>query len=260
MKKSAQKGFIYFRYIMPVGVTLMLLCLMLVSVYMYNASGKFSGAVSLGELMGNSWDTVRGYIFGSSSNKDAATLHFSRVVFGLIIAAWTLFAVGAVSRICATVTAIKMFYTGERGSSGRALFLAFVPNRVVLCVFHALTLPIFFIPMLMPTLYAKLLGTTVVLRCSPFDMAFVALALYVAEVVVICVSAGYETTNGMNLFARAPREKKPAEEWEDDNEAESDDGYGGYENRAKQEQLERIMALLNKDKDDNNEKKNEENK
>lgn len=253
MKKSTQKGFIYFRYILPVAVTLIMLCLMLVPVYMYNTAGKLGASVSLGELLENSWDTVRAYIFGASSKKDAATLHFSKVLFGIIIGAWTLFALGVAARICATVTALKMFYTGEQGSSGRALFLAIVPNRAVLCITHALTLPIFFIPMLMPTLYAKLLGTAVLLKCSPFDMAFIALALYIVEVVVICVSAEYETTNKMNLFARAPGTETRVESRVQEQEAPSDDGYAGYESRAKQEQLARIMELLNKNKDDNDE-------
>ena len=255
MKKSTQKGFIYFRYIMPIAVALIMLCLMLVPVYMYNTSGKFGGAVSLGELLQNSWDTVRSYIFSASSKKDAATLEFSKVLFGIIIGAWVLFAAGIVARICAAVTALRMFYTGEQGTSGRALFLAFVPNRAVLCVLHALTLPIFFIPMLMPTLYAKLLGTAVLLKCSPFDMAFVALALYIAEVVVICVSAEYETTNKMNLFARAPKKQIQEQSCEDEEYAVADDGYAGYESRAKQEQLQRIMKLLDKNKDNGEEDK-----
>ena len=167
---------------------------------------------------------------------------------------WVLFAAGIVARICAAVTALRMFYTGEQGTSGRALFLAFVPNRAVLCVLHALTLPIFFIPMLMPTLYAKLLGTAVLLKCSPFDMAFVALALYIAEVVVICVSAEYETTNKMNLFANAPKTPVKAESYEEEYTV-ADDGYAGYESRAKQEQLDRIMKLLDKNKDNDEENK-----
>ena len=105
----------------------------------------------------------------------------------------------------------------------------------------------------MPTLYAKLLGTAVVLRTSPFDMAYVAIALYIAEIVVIYVSSGYETTNKMNLFARAPK-TEAREELEEDSEQEPlQDNYAGYESRAKQEQLERIMELLNKNKDDNDE-------
>ena len=255
MKKSTQKGFIYFRYILPIAVTLAMLCLMLVPVYMYNTSGKYGGAVSLGELLGNSWDTVRSYIFGASASKDAATLSFSKTLFGMIIGAWALFAVGAASRIYAASVAIRMFSTGERGSSSRALLLALIPNRVVLCITHALTLPIFFIPMLMPTLYAKLLGTTVLLKCSPFDMAFVAIALYIAEVAVICVSSGYETTNKMNLFSRAPVHQSRAEIREDDGDTAEDDGYAGYESRAKQEQLERIMKLLDKNKDNDEENK-----
>lgn len=253
MKKSTQKGFIYFRYIFPIAVTLVLLCLMLVPVYMYNTSGKFGGAVSLSELLGNSWDTVRSYIFGASASKDAATLSFSKTLFGIIIGACIMFAVGAISQLCAAVTAIRMFNTGERGSSGRALLLAFVPNRAVLCVLGALVLPIFFIPMLLPTLYANLLNTAVMMKCSPFDMAFAALALYIAEVVVICISAGYETTNNMNLFSRAFRQQSRAEIREDDEDTAADDGYAGYESRAKQEQLERIMKLLDKNKDQNNE-------
>ena len=59
MKKSTQKGFVYFRYILPVAVTLIMLCLMLVPVYMYNTAGKLGASVSLGELLENSWDTVR---------------------------------------------------------------------------------------------------------------------------------------------------------------------------------------------------------
>lgn len=254
MKKSRQRGIVYLRYIAPIAASLIMLIIMLIPVYSYTTADGRGAAVSLSELLRNSWDTVRVYIFGTTGDRDAATLHFSKVLLGIIIAAWTLFALGAISQICAAVTAIKQFLTGDVKSAGRAMFLAIVPNRVMLCVLHALTLPIFFIPALLPVLYSGILKTAVLLSCSPFDIAIIAVILYLCEVLFVAISAKYESAQGMNLFARARKES--VQEYEDEEEEQQDDDgedvYKKYESRAKQEQLDRIVELLSKkDKTEN---------
>lgn len=262
MKKGNQKKIIYLRYIAPIAASVIMLLVMLIPVYSYVTVEGKAGAVSLSELLRNSWDSVRLYLFGTTGDRDAATLNFSRVLLGMIIAAWTLFALGVISQICAAVTALGQF-SGRRGThgSGRAMFLAVVPNRIVLCLYHALTLPIFFIPMLMPTLYARLLGTTVMLTYEPIDVVLIALLLYVAQVVLVAVSAGYESAQAMNIFARV---KPPQIETEDDGD-EDEDEYGDEEigtdiaSRERQEQLRRIAELLaKKDKTEKQDNKSNE--
>lgn len=248
MKKSSQKDFIYFRYILPIIVAVLMLIAMLVPVYRFiTAESGINAAVSLGELVKNSWDTVRNYIFGASATKDEATLYFSKVVLAVVVVCVLLFALGVASVVYAAVVALGYFSDGCRESSRRAMFITLVPNRVVLCVYHALMLPIFFIPMLMPYLYKTLLDTHVELSCRPFDMVFVALVLYVAQTVVIAVSSEYESARAMNVFVRRkPFEKASRTELVREEPKKENDAYAEISNRAKQEQLDKVLRLINK--------------
>lgn len=248
MTKSKQKGFIYFRYVFPIIAAFLMIIIMLIPVYRFiTAQSGVNAAVSVGELIQNLWDASRDYLFGAAENKNVATLDFSKAVLVLVIVFVLLFLVGLASAIYAAVIAFGCFSSGAQESSKRAMFITLVPNRVVLCIYHALMLPIFLTPALMPYIYKSFLQTQVRLVCDPFDMIFVSIALYIAEVVIIIVSSNYESIRGMNVFvhrkAMSGFSKSPEIEGKKE---EPKDEYEIMTGKAKQEQLDRILALLNK--------------
>ena len=248
MTKSKQKGFIYFRYIFPIIAVFLMLILMLIPVYHFiTAQTGVNDAVSVGELAQNLWDAARGYLFGAAENKNVATIDFSKAVLALVVVFVLLFLLGLASAIYAAVIAFGYFSSGCKESSKRAMFITLVPNRAVLCIYHALTLPIFLLPLLMPYIYKSFLQTQIKLACDPFDMIFVALALYIAEVIIIIISSNYESARGMNVFVRRRATERLATLADDKNDTDgTQDAYDTMTSKAKQEQLDRILALLNK--------------
>ena len=248
MKKNSRKGFIYFRYIFPIAAALVMIALTFIPVYRYiTADTGIKGAVSLCELIGNSWDTVRTYLFDGGSEKLQPTTDFSATLLTLIIVFTILFVVGLVTAIWTAVEALRYFTVGDTHEKSRVLFLTLVPNRILSCVYLALLLPIFTLPMLMPSLYDNILNYHVELSVS-VDMLYVALALWLAAVVITAVSSRFEIGE-LNVFFKKTVEDTDDEESEPDVPQEPLDAYSELERRAKEEQAERILKLLNKDKE-----------
>ena len=254
MKKSSQKKFIYFRYIFPIVMVFVLLALMLVPCYRYiTADSGAKQAISLSQLLENSWNTAKQYLFGNGE-KNEVTSGFAKTLMAIIVSLWVLFLSGAASAVYAAVSAFSYFKSGCKESKQRILFVTLTFNRVVLCIYHALMLPIFFLPMIMPTLYNNLLNYYVELDTTPFDIIFVAIAVFVAMTVIVAVSREMESSLEMNIFTKRfgkAQEQMP----EKDKAEEPTDPYEKMQSEAKAEQMERILRLLNKQQTEEDEDK-----
>ena len=250
MKKSTQKGFIYFRYLFPIFASVIMLILMFVPCYRFvTPDTGIKQAISAKELLSNSWDTVRNYLFGGQEQIQV-TADFAGTLFGVIIVLLLLFAVGFASAVYAAVVAFRFFAEGGTESKRRILFITIFPNRALLSVCYALTLPLMFLPKIMPLLYQSILNYHVELICQPFDMVWIDVVLAVAVVAVIFVSAKYETLREMNVFVKY-RDEEQEEEYEEQYVAEeSEDVFSEMDRKAREEQNERILRLLNKTVDD----------
>ncbi len=259
MKHTTRRGFIYFRYILPIISAAVLICLMLAPVYRFvTADTGVGGAVSLAELSSNSFNTCREYLFGSGS-KAAVTESFSWTLLILVIALWLFFFVGVLSTVFSAFFALSYFGGADRGR-GQLVFLTLSVNRVGLCLWHALMLPVFLLPKIMPLLYDGILAYHVELVCDPFDMLWIALAMYALTVAAVIFSRRYETLEKMNVFYIAPTSKEETDvqdtDFEDGDGEESveRDAYEQLLERAKAEQTERLMRLLNKNHDGDKDK------
>lgn len=248
MKNNTRRGFIYFRYIFPVAAAVMMIILAFIPCYSYvTADTGINNAISLWELIGNSWSTVREYLFGSGQKADV-TLDFARTLLCVIVALALLFIIGLASAVYAAICAFRYFARGCRDEKDTTLFITLVPNRIVLCIYHAFMLPVFFLPMLMPLLYGSILAYHVELNAYPFDIVFVALGIYLAVVCVIAVSADFELTEQKNIFTnrRVAEVEEDADEMSDGDGDESDDPYERMSQIEKAEQRERILRMLAK--------------
>ena len=260
MKKTVRKGFIYFRYLFPIFVAVIMLALTFVPCYRFvTADTGIKQAISANELLSNSWETVRNYLFGGQEQVQV-TADFAGTLFGVIIVLCLLFAVGLISAIYAAYVAFRFFADGCRESKKRILFITIFPNRIVLCISYALTLPLLFLPRIMPLLYDGILKYHVELICQPFDMAWIELALVVAVIAVTFISARYETLCEMNVFVRY-RDEEEEEEYEEQYATEeSEDIFSEMDRKAREEQNERILRLLNKTAESDGESDEQENK
>ena len=256
MKKKIKTGFIYFRYVFPMIAVACMAGVCFVPAYRYiTADTGINQPISMWTLIGNAWDTVRAYLFGGGK-QEAVVVDFSWTTLLTIIALVLLFLVGAASTVYAAVSAFRYFGDGCRESRARALFVTLAPNRIVLCVYHALTLPVFAFPLVMASMYDKILGYHVELAYSSFDMGLVAIALYAATVVMIAVSAARERRVGYDLFVKRVVNKTAEAEWTEESveeQTEPRDAYDDMADKAKREQTERILRLLTKQNDDTKE-------
>ena len=251
MKKSTKMGFIYFRYIFPIIANIAMIGAMFVPAYRYvTADTGINKAISLWTLLGNSWTQVREYLFGGEK-QELVVADFSWTVLITVILFVLLFVIGAVFSVYAAVSAFRYFGDDCRESQERTVFITIVPNRIVLCVYHALTLPIFFFPLLMPVIYEGILNYHVEISYPTFDMAIVAAVLYALIVAAVAISSGYETDTGKNIFIkRKPFTDEVQEEHEEIVERNPiHDPYEVMAEKSRQEQTERILRLLNKQTD-----------
>ena len=128
-----------------------------------------------------------------------------------------------------------------------------MPNRAVLCIYSALTLPLLFIPRIMPLLYNSILNYHTELICQPFDMIIVHLVIFAITVATVFVSAAFERREGINLFARY-KEEDVEDEPDEVEEQDEEDAYTAVDRRAREEQNERILRLLGQSRNDDEEK------
>ena len=255
MKKNARRGFIYFRYILPILTPVVMLILMCVPCYRFvSADEGIHQNISAWELISNSWETVREYLFGGGEQVQV-TADFAGTVFGIIIVFVLLFCVGMAAAVYTAVTAFKFFRDGGKESKSHILFITLIPNRVVLCIYYALILPLLFFPRMMPMLYNGILNYYIELICQPFDILIVELVLFLLTVAVTFISVRYERLAEMNLFVRYRRDDEDEDEPEEETVDDEDD-YAMMDRRAREEQNERILRLLSKThetKNDDNE-------
>ena len=215
MNHNSKKKLVYVRYIFPVAAILLSFLLMLIPCYSYTTADTGAQAlISLCELADNARVQVCEYLFEKVGSKDQANLYFSKLVLGLIVGLSVLFVVAFASTVYILVSAWRYFKTPDTMDTKRLLFVTLVPNRAVGFVFQALALPLLALPHLMVTIYDKVLQYHVELTLTFPDPLIFGIVLYVASIVLSCVSATHEAGLHMNPFSR--RKPSPADEDEDE--------------------------------------------
>ncbi len=266
MKRKKKNGValavIYFRCIFPVLSVIATVVIMFVECYKYlfmqNSKGVYS-VMSLWKLIDSTWSTSRSSLFGTEEIA-ADSLVFSQTTFWLIIIFAALFVFGAAAAVYSSVAMIKYLYDGHNRSYFTRLFVTLVPNRVVLCLYQLPMIFIFSLPSLWIFFSKRFFDYYVELYFEPFDMFWVAVGIFVLGAAVTGVSAYFEKSEGIDVFAlKASREieikrAETTEEPEDQEEiTESEDAYERMLQTEKDEQRERILRLLNKNTDGDNE-------
>lgn len=206
MKKktvNGKKNLIYIRYWFPVVTVVILLLLMCVPCLRFTtADGGTGEAISMGELMRNSWDQVRAYLFGGGTQKDAGTVHFARGVLIALIAFWFLFFLAACVSLYVLIYAFRYFRNPDSRGTENLVFMTLMPNRAVVCIGQALIFPLLCFPHFLLLMYDSILHYPVKLSFTFPEPLIFGVILYVAGVVLTVVSAPRESALGWNPFTK----------------------------------------------------------
>ncbi len=255
MKSSTRRGLIYFRYLLPIVIIIGMIILMNIPCYYYEIIEftndepvkHYLTEQTLIDRLVSDWTSAKDVLFGGAENEQNIT-DFAKTNFALIIATVTLFAIGVAFAVYTTVMAF-MYFGGKKTSRARALFITLVPNRVVFCIYQLLLLPIFVFPRVLPYISEGMLNVKVTLTYKPFDMMFIAIPLYAIVVFFTFFTVRMETREEMNVFYRQKTSVTPDDiDEEYQTEEQETDEYARMDRKEKEEQAERILRLLNKNK------------
>ena len=254
-KKNKGVGLIYVRYILPIVADLTLIILMFIPCVRYSLNSELREKMSLWQLITNTWNTARQYLFSSSSTVTEEGKLFYTTVFAALIICMLLLIIGVAVNVFTLVCAGSAYASKsnpKKDSNLKNLYLTFIPNRVVFIILRCTVLPIAFFPYLLVFFYRRLLLYMVSLNPTALIIGIGALAFLVATACVTALSKKYEMRLDMNIFSR--KKASVVSDQMDNNKPKPDnsDEYRLYRmNQAsKNEQTERLRKLLGFDEED----------
>ena len=203
MKSNTKKYLIYLRYLLPIFAYVAIIIMLFVPCFRFVFSGTVGERMSLSTLISNSWEQARGVLFGTAEATDAAII-FSKTLFALIIALVILLIFSACVSIWAAIVAFRCFLSDDEESAeaSRRTLIAFIPNRIVLCVLSALGLLITALPYLMKPIYAFTYSQMVTAVLEAPDALIVGGTLLIASCVLSVICAPMERELDADTFKK----------------------------------------------------------
>ena len=224
------------------------LLMLFVPSHRFAYSGTADDIMSVARLISNSWERSREVLFGVADQTNAAII-FSRTLFVLIIVLTLLALLSLFISVWAAIVAFKCFLSDDEEDSERArrVFIAFVPNRIVLCILSALGLVIATLPYLMTPLYAFTYSQKVTAVIEAPDALIVGGVLFVASCIISIICAPIEKFFDADIF-RKDKEGADAEDSLNDFSDVYDDNNDEYDNDDNEAKM-RIRRLFDEDND-----------
>ncbi|MBQ8850037.1 MAG: hypothetical protein IJ011_06895 [Clostridia bacterium] len=254
-KSPAKTALIYIRYILPVALCIAIVCTMFIPCLQYSTTEGTQDEMSAAQLISNSWDQVREYLFGTSE-KEITQEKFSWTVLILLPVLLLLFAVGFISSVVVAVGALRYINDRDfRKTDARIWFITLLPNRIVVCVLQALILPVLFYSRIIIPLYTEIMHVAVLLNTTFFEPWVWGLAAYAVIVALSIASAHFEKELDADPFKKVKppvvrvidrEDEEESEEKESEFKTEAERRYYENQKRAREEQAELIKKLLNK--------------
>ena len=258
-KRARKQALIYLRYWLPVAAVVLVTVWLFVPCLRYTTSETGTNeTISVFELLRNSWDQSRAYLFGGGE-QHAANTEFCWVVLVTVAVSALLYLVGAVAAVWSLVGAVRYFRGDEERDTARILYVTLFPNRIVTCIWEALSLVLLLYPRILILYYEHILSYRVLLSLVFPEPLILGAVLFLAVVVLSIVTAPMESALGRNPFRRtrrdSPENGEEPQEVEQASEkpvfeTEAERRYYELNERAKAEQAERIRQLLLKQEDD----------
>ena len=202
MKKAKKNTswVIHLRHIFPAVADILLLILMFIPSFSFVISSKLQPKQSTFDLISNSWRGSREYLFSATAETTPQGEAMYRAIFIALITLILLFALGVAINIFSMVVSYKDMIAPEENKDLKNAYLAFIPNRIVLCVFRLLVIPIHFLPDIVARCYRTKLFQAVSVKYTLLHPAIIAAILFVASVVIIIISKKHEISEKKDIF------------------------------------------------------------
>jgi len=245
---------VYIRYLLPIIMCAALIGVMFIPCLSYSTVEGTQSEISAAELVENSWDQVRSYLF-ATSEREITQERFSWTVLILLPVLVLLFIVGSLSALAVAACALAYVSNWQfRKTEVGIWFITIIPNRIVACALHACVLPLMFYSRIIIPLYDKIMHVDVLLNVSfpePWVWGLIAIALTVALSVI---SSYFEKKYDIDPFKKrvppAVRVIDPEGDESDDSEYvpknEAERIYYEQQKKSREEQAELIRRLLSK--------------
>ena len=255
---------VFLRYVAPVAALLVSALWLFIPCMRFTTKDAGTGAVvSAAGLLSNAWHQVREFLFGEGGLSSVNEI-FSWTVLILIIVCVLLFLAGAAATVWSSVGALSYLRDGNERGTARALYVTLFPNRIAACAWQAMILPLLAFPRLLLVCYDRILYYPVILNLTFAEPILIGGILYVVTVILCAATRKTENTLGVSPYRvkrsavgteRTTKEESdvaPLFRAEPQNENESE-----IERLAREEQAERIRALLTKREETDSDKTNE---
>lgn len=261
-KRDARlRGWVLARYVYPlVMIVLILISLSIPCLRYTTADTGTNETISQWELMGNSWEQSRQYLFGTEKQTTSNIL-FCQAVLWTLVGFYLLFFTGAAATVWASVGAICYILNPQKKGTGRTLYLTLFPNRAACCLWSALMLPLLIFPRLLILFYRRYFYYSVMLNVTFPEPMLIGGILFLILVGITVGFAGVEKRREISPFPKKrpkglPEERE--ESYEPQFKTHGEDPYDELSRRARAEQAERIRRLLDgEDPSQTNENGNE---
>lgn len=202
MKKQKKQGswVIHLRHIFPAAADLLLLILMFVPSFRFSISSELQPKQSVFDLISNAWKGSREYLFSASAQTTPQGEVMYRAIFIALIALILLFALGMAINIFSMIVSYKDMIAPEENKNLKNAYLAFIPNRIVLCMFRLLVIPIHFLPDIVARYYRTKLFQAVSVKYILLHPAIIAAILFVITAVIVLIARKHEISENRDIF------------------------------------------------------------
>ena len=263
-KKSRTPRLPLLRYLFPVFSHLLLFFWMLIpSVRFQVGTEQPRQSLSVWDLLQNTWQVCRDYLFSSTSEKNAYNDMFSTVALVLLAVFALLFLLGVAASVWSLLAAADAMRGKDNGTAPgkiRRMLVAILPNRVLLLTLQAMVIPLSAFPHLLPLLYERYLLLPTYLTYVFFPPVILAVLLWLVTLALTLWSRKQERICGVDPFSlaafRAPKEE--AKEAEEPKEEEPTSTLYRMKKESAEEQTQRLRRLLGYDTPEEDPKNSDE--
>lgn len=197
-KNNKHYPLIYARYIFPLIANLLIVIFFYFRNIRFILDTDIRQRMSLADLIENTWNNSRIYLFSANTEQTGEGVVFYRAVFAMLIFCLVLFIIGVAMNIFAAVAAGTYFIRGEQKLKN--IYISIVPNRFVMLVFSLFLLPITFFPEILVYLYRHLLLYNVKVEYTGVSAGILSVIVMVVLIVITILSRKQEILQNRNIF------------------------------------------------------------
>ncbi len=239
---------IYLRYILPIIFSLASIGTMLITCLSYSKQE----AVSSLDLMQNIWEQVRYYLF-SGAKVDPEQQRYAWIMLSWLILSLLLYVIGLAATVAIAAAVLRFIKSRDESDSVRLWLVTLVPNRIVVMVLQALTLPVLFLSRIVIPLYG-MINVNVTLSTTFIEPWIFGLIFFAVTAVLSVISARFEKQLAADAFKKSIVDKltnNPQEARIEEDEDDDGDYTPMFSHLTQREEADKIKELLNKKPEDN---------